>query len=205
MAEEEIEISELELKETLSGDDLIPVENNQATFATTLTKIKDWLKSFFVGMSGDESIFGVKDFKSTPTIQTAANENNVKMAANIEFINHKLQVLNALPNIVDNNIFYFLTSGRLYKGSTLIMDSRQNPDYANAENLTKQNGEVQKDGWIFIISQGGNFTINGFTYSLGAAYNIYTQTPLLLKVSNRDAYSSTSWGSIIEFKFIPNK
>lgn len=62
MANEEIEISELEFREELSGDDLIPVETSTNTFATTLIAIKNWLKSFFVGKTGDEEINGIKTF-----------------------------------------------------------------------------------------------------------------------------------------------
>ncbi len=56
MAEEEIEISDLELKEELNGDDLLPIETSLSTFATTLTKIKDWMANFFISESGVRNI-----------------------------------------------------------------------------------------------------------------------------------------------------
>lgn len=43
MATEEIEISDLELIEKLSPDNVLPIETTTKTFATTLKKIRDWL------------------------------------------------------------------------------------------------------------------------------------------------------------------
>lgn len=43
MATEEIEISDLELIEELSPDNVLPIETTTKTFATTLKKIRDWL------------------------------------------------------------------------------------------------------------------------------------------------------------------
>lgn len=43
MAIEEIEVSDLELIEELSPDNVLPVETATKTFATTLKKIRDWL------------------------------------------------------------------------------------------------------------------------------------------------------------------
>lgn len=74
MATEEIEISELEFTEELASDNLIPVESSTDTKATSLQVLKDWLKSFFVGKTGDEDIGGVKKFTSGNT-QFKYNEN----------------------------------------------------------------------------------------------------------------------------------
>jgi hypothetical protein len=64
MATEEIEISELEFTEELASDNLIPVESTTDTKATSLQILKNWLSSFFVGKTGDETIGGVKKFTS---------------------------------------------------------------------------------------------------------------------------------------------
>lgn len=62
MATEEIEISELEFTEELASDNLIPVESTTDTKATSLQILKNWLSSFFVGKTGDETIYGTKTF-----------------------------------------------------------------------------------------------------------------------------------------------
>ena len=64
MANEEIEISELEFTEELAGDNLIPVESSTDTKATSLQILKNWLSSFFVGKTGNDTINGVKTFTS---------------------------------------------------------------------------------------------------------------------------------------------
>lgn len=74
MATEEIEISELELAEELAPDNLIPIESLTDTKATTLQKIKEWLSSFFVGKTGDETISGTKTFTSRQIIQSFASD-----------------------------------------------------------------------------------------------------------------------------------
>lgn len=53
MANEEIEISELEFTEELASDNLIPVESSTDTKATSLQILKNWLTSFFIKKSGD--------------------------------------------------------------------------------------------------------------------------------------------------------
>ena len=64
MATEEITISELELTEELASDNLIPVESTTDTKATSLQILKNWLSSFFVGKTGEETIGGAKHFTS---------------------------------------------------------------------------------------------------------------------------------------------
>lgn len=76
MANEEIEISELEFTEELAGDNLIPVESLSDTKATSLQILKNWLGSFFVGLAGNQEIGGVKTFSSSP-ILTATTGNRV--------------------------------------------------------------------------------------------------------------------------------
>jgi hypothetical protein len=75
MATEETEISELEFREDLSGDDLLPVETTKDTFATSLTKVKDWVDEKIdpVHKSGDEEISGVKTFNNNITAPNVAN------------------------------------------------------------------------------------------------------------------------------------
>lgn len=70
MANEEIEISELEFTEELASDNLIPVESSTDTKATSLQAIKNWLSSFFVGKKGNETIDGIKTFVLTPTMKS---------------------------------------------------------------------------------------------------------------------------------------
>lgn len=62
MATEEIEISELEFTKELASDNLIPVESTTDTKATSLQVLKNWLSSFFVGKTGNETIGGNKTF-----------------------------------------------------------------------------------------------------------------------------------------------
>ena len=62
---EEIQISELELKEDLAGDCVFPIESSTDTNSTTLSALKDWLKQFFVGMTDDETITGQKSILTT--------------------------------------------------------------------------------------------------------------------------------------------
>lgn len=69
MANEEIEISELEFTEELAGDNLLPVESSTDTKATSLQILKNWLSSFFVGKTGNETIEGEKLFTTRPTIE----------------------------------------------------------------------------------------------------------------------------------------
>lgn len=64
MAEEEIEISELEFEEDLVGDLVFPVESASDTKATSLTVLKNWLKQFFVGLTDNETITGLKNFSN---------------------------------------------------------------------------------------------------------------------------------------------
>lgn len=72
MATEEIEISELEFTEELASDNLIPVESSTDTKATSLQILKNWLSSFFVGKTGDETIGGVKIFTGAPILRSAS-------------------------------------------------------------------------------------------------------------------------------------
>lgn len=64
MANEEIEISELEYTEEVAPDNLIPIESVTDTKATSLQVLRDWFKSFFVSKTGDEEIGGHKTFTS---------------------------------------------------------------------------------------------------------------------------------------------
>lgn len=62
---EEIQISELELKGDLAGDLVFPVESSTDTNSTTLSALKDWLKTFFVGLTEEEIIAGIKTFEKS--------------------------------------------------------------------------------------------------------------------------------------------
>lgn len=77
MAEEEIEISELEFEEDLAGDLVFPVESASDTKATSLTVLKNWLKQFFVGLSDDEIITGLKNFSRSDGVQIALTASHI--------------------------------------------------------------------------------------------------------------------------------
>ena len=64
MATEEIEISELEFTKELASDNLIPIESATDTKATSLQILKNWLSSFFVGITNTQTIRGQKNFTS---------------------------------------------------------------------------------------------------------------------------------------------
>jgi len=93
MAEEDIEISQLEIKEELSSDDLIPVETSLTTFATTLGRIRDWFKQFFVNLSENQKIFGEKTFSASPLVPTPSASDSSKKSANTEWVKN---ILNAI-------------------------------------------------------------------------------------------------------------
>lgn len=90
MAEEETEISELEFRENLSGDDLIPVETVTNTFATSLIVLKDWFLNYLVGKTGDETIGGVKTFLNKIHIPTPASNAENSEGANVEYVKSKI-------------------------------------------------------------------------------------------------------------------
>lgn len=93
MAEEDIEISELEIKEELSSDDLLVVESALTTFATTLGRIRDWLKQFFVSLSENQTIFGEKTFSVSPLVPTPSVDDSSKKSANTEWVTNILNEL----------------------------------------------------------------------------------------------------------------
>ena len=78
MANEEIEISELEYTEEVAPDNLIPIESATDTKATSLQVLRDWFKSFFVSKTGDEEIGGVKTFNDTTYF--AKNRSNIVLS-----------------------------------------------------------------------------------------------------------------------------
>ena len=63
MANEEIEISELEYTKEVAPDNLIPIESATETKATSLQVLRDWFKSFFISKTGNETISGEKTFQ----------------------------------------------------------------------------------------------------------------------------------------------
>ena len=128
-----------------------------------------------VGVSTNNTFTGTNDFTQSPTMPTPSSSDNSTKGATTAFV--KTAVSNAM-------VF---------------------PDYANAYDLTKANGSAPANGWLFILKQGGDFTLNGMSFSLGAAYNIYTQLPYQPRVKAGDTYSSTNWATAIVFKFIPER
>lgn len=99
MTSEEIEISELELKETLSGDDLFAVETSVKTFATTLTRLKNWLAGFFVGLSEDQIVYGNKTFNKSPLLPNLAISDNSQKGVNSAYIKNILNNLYPIGSI----------------------------------------------------------------------------------------------------------
>lgn len=80
MADGEITISELELTEELNEDIVLPVETSTDTKSTTLSAIREWLKTFFVGLTGDETIEGQKTFTDSITqANSEASFNSLSM------------------------------------------------------------------------------------------------------------------------------
>lgn len=80
MADGEITISELELTEELNEDMVLPVETSTDTKSTTLSAIQEWLKTFFVGLTGAETIEGQKTFTDSITqANSEASFNSLSM------------------------------------------------------------------------------------------------------------------------------
>lgn len=100
MAENEVEISELEFTQELADDNLFPVESATDTKATSLKILKDWLSSFFVGKTGNEDINGVKNFINSPTVPTANVSSNDKTVANTSFVTSKTGLVLPIGAIV---------------------------------------------------------------------------------------------------------
>ena len=73
MANEEIEISELEYTEEVAPDNLIPIESATDTKATSLQVLRDWFKSFFVSKTGDETISGGKTFQTDRIVKKSTH------------------------------------------------------------------------------------------------------------------------------------
>ena len=81
------------------------------------------------------------------------------------------------------------------------------PDYANAIDLTKENGTVSANGWLHF--QGANntyeytITINGFEFKISDAYG--TTDELLVPVKSGDTYTCSQWSYISNLKYLPNR
>lgn len=102
MANEEIEISELEYTEEVAPDNLIPIESATDTKATSLQVLRDWFKSFFVSKTGDEDIGGKKTF----TNEIIGNANIYQTAGQLRIVQGKYGAI--LRN--DGDKLYFLTT-----------------------------------------------------------------------------------------------
>ena len=62
-------IQDLENIEEVLPDSIIPVGESTKTKSMLVSQLKNWLSSFFVGKTGNETIAGVKTFISTQKIQ----------------------------------------------------------------------------------------------------------------------------------------
>ncbi len=137
MATEEIEISKLEFTEELASDNLIPVESATDTKATSLQILKNWLSSFFVGITNAQTITGQKNFTS-----------------NIE--SHKNGVALAIKN--PNLTFGEVPSTECYNSITFGDKSGNTTgilDHANAVNGNDYNR------WLLRYSVNGNLVQRG--------------------------------------------
>lgn len=194
---EEIQISELELKEDLAGDLVFPVESSTDTNSTTLSALKDWLKGFFVGMTEDEEIAGIKRFlsvirqqggipyTSAPTETTynglAVQDSNKSTWASFEGVQYNSGT-NAVQMTVRGN------SGTLRR-----MYVQENPSGA----VTYNYGQAVGTNYIRIPRGAGTFVQycwgsaskqSGNTFTFPVAFN---STPVVVAVIGPESGGST--------------
>lgn len=188
MAEQEIEISDLEFKETLSGDDLIPVENSTKTFATSLTKLKDWLLNFFVGLSNDQLISGLKSFNKSPTMPTPAIDDISGKGATTLFVQNMIEkifpigsIYSTKGNVNPNSILGFGTW-------TLITSS-----IVSGENQCPVYGEDNKSMGLMYYNKTENKTKYGTLHqSAEHDYSNGTNTDTTLGIATKTTNNNLS-------------
>lgn len=61
-----------------------------------------------VGLTGDETIAGVKTFSVSPNVPTPSMSSNTTVPVTSQYINLKFQVLNSAPANRDPDTFYFI-------------------------------------------------------------------------------------------------
>lgn len=149
MANEEIEISQLELAEDLAPDMVIPVETTTDTKATTLQKIKEWLGSFFVDKTSNEEIGGVKIFNSSPKVPTISGSSYDTTATNTQWVTDK----------INNMITSILNSKLVYDSGDLTLSNNANSTITLTNALSSS--ELHKYQVIVLLKP--NNTIQNFT------------------------------------------
>lgn len=187
MAENEVEISELEYTQELAGDNLFPVESATDTKATSLQILKDWLSSFFVGKTGNEDINGVKNFINSPTVPTANVSSNDKTVANTSFVTSKTGLVLPIGAIVPFGgstapTGYLLCNGSAVSRTTYAKlfdaigttygsgDGSKTfnlPNLSSARMVTSSTVSVKGNGKTFNLTDGTNtVSIKSSSYNL---------------------------------------
>lgn len=80
------------------------------------------------------------------------------------------------------------------------------PDYARAYSLAKANGNAPNNGFLWCKNAdnaSSNITINGYYWYLDGSYG--NEETALIPVKKGDSYSSTAWGTMTHFNFIPHR
>lgn len=80
------------------------------------------------------------------------------------------------------------------------------PNYAAAYSLAKANGACPADGFLWcknVDNASSNITINGYFWYLDGSYG--NEETALIPVKKGDSYSSTAWGLMSHFNFIPHR
>lgn len=80
------------------------------------------------------------------------------------------------------------------------------PDYARAYGLVKANGIAPNNGFLWCKNAdnaSSNITINGYYWYLDGSYG--NEETALIPVKKGDSYSSTAWGTMTHFNFIPHR
>jgi hypothetical protein len=129
-----------------------------------------------VKLSGDQTIADIKTFTSSPIIPTPTSSDNSTKAATTKFVKTTTQYMVKYPN------------------------------YGAAYDLTKANGTVPANGWLFCKNgdnASSNLSINGFYWVFDGSYG--NEETALIPVMAGDTYTSTAWSAMQTFKFIPNR
>lgn len=145
MASEEIEISQLESAEELIPDMVIPVETAIATKATTLQKIKEWLSSFFVGKTVNNTLTGINTFNQQ--IERDLNRGGFYIKGKTPFLRE---------NIPSKNIYTGLSLQDANGKYISLLDTQQGTSGENYMRMLVYSpngtsckmGMFAKDGWV---------------------------------------------------------
>lgn len=126
------------------------------------------------GASTNNTFTGTNAFTQSPTMPTPSSSDNSTKGATTAFVK------------------------RAVSSATVF------PDYANAYDLTKENGTIPANGWILCRSTiYTNIILDGLQIDIGYA-SVFGGT-IQLKVKKGTPFSSTYWGTMSVFKFIPER